>query len=153
VGRDGAHDRGEKTVFGPLFISQRSDLFTKTGSGQTYISVGVAHHKEHRLFIQDKRFQELQKYEELGEEIALGNVFAGFTDAMLAVRERLLLGAIFRSKRSLYQDRLGTNAGEKLRRKCVFLQDSAKNGRYFAPTFKVVRHKRGEYMKQRVSSW
>ena len=65
--------------------------------------------------IGEKRLAELQKYEELGTEVALGNVFAGFTDAMLA--------------------------------------DSEKNNRYFAPTFKVVRHKRGEYIKKRVSSW
>ena len=44
-----------------------------------------------------------------------GNVFAGFTDAML--------------------------------------HDSSKNNRYFAPTFKVVRHKRGEYIKKRISSY
>ena len=44
-----------------------------------------------------------------------GNVFAGFTDAML--------------------------------------YDSETNGRYFAPTFKVVRHKRGEYIKKRVPSY
>ena len=44
-----------------------------------------------------------------------GNVFTGFTDAML--------------------------------------YDSQKNGRYFAPTFKVVRHKRGEYIKKRIPSY